>query len=318
MKILIVCTELLTQSELLAAELVKLGYNPEVTQSLHPARLILNRYDVVHFVENQYTFSLQKLLFILTAKSLQIPNLLTCYSFKKQTKTLEKFLTLFDAITCSSVTDLKKLRHFSGSKIILPIIPNCLTATKPEEKVLQLSFVLPINADFDELQVHQNQFDHLNENFFYVDATTLTKLGSGSKIRKSWDAFTSKNVFARRFILITEKSTLENILQTENCRTLLSWTEINSLQFANWIERSLKTNLVLVMNEQQATGFAPFWQNGKNCVITTNYKLIHQKIIPDAKQNLSSVIDEKLNDLARIYLKISQLKYSLLKRNQAS
>ncbi len=318
MKILIVCTDLLTQAELLAAELVKLGYNPEVTQSLHPARLILNRYDVIHFIEKQYTFSLQRLLFILTAKSLRIPNLLTCYSFRKQTKALAHSLALFDALTCSSVTDLKKLRHFNGSKIILPFIPNNLSATKSEEKVSPLSFVLPVTSAFIELHIFKNRFGHLNENFFYVDATTLAKLSSSSKIRKYWDAFTSRNTFAKQFILITEKSTLENILHTENCRILLSWTEIDNLQFAIWIEHSLKTNSVLVMNEQQATGFAPFWQNGKNCIITNNCKSILQKIMTDTQQNLSPVIDEKLNDLARIYLKISQLKYSLLKRNQAS
>ncbi len=318
MKILIACTDLISQAELLAAELTKLGYNPEVTQSLHPARLILNRYDVVHYIENQYTFSLQRLLFILTAKSLQIPNLLTCYSFKKQTKTLEKSLALFDAMTCSSVTELKKLRHFSGPKIILPYIPNSQSATQARETASPLSFVLPVTAAFDDLHVFKNQFNHLNENFFYVDTTNLTKLGSSSKVRKSWDAFTSKNAFAKQFILITEKSTLENILQTEHCRILLSWTEIDHLKFASWIEYSLKTNSVLVMNEQQATGFAPFWQSGKNCILTSDLKAIHQKIVADTKQNLSPIVDEKLNDLARIYLKISQLKYSLLKRNQAS
>ena len=315
MKILIVCNNLLSQAELLAAELTKLGYNPEVTQSLHPARLILNRYDVVHFVENQYTFSLQRLLFILTAKSLQIPSLLTCYSFKKQTKALEHSLALFDAITCSTVTDLKKLRHFSGSKIILPYIPAVQAAVKTEEKTSSLSFVLPVVSTFEELYFLK---DSPTEDLIHINAISLVKLSSSSKVRKSWDAFMSRNAFAKRFILITEKSTLENILLTENCRILLSWTEINSLQFACWIEYSLKTNAVLVMNEQQATGFAPFWQNGKNCIITNNSKSIHQKIVPDAKQNLSPVIDEKLNDLARIYLKISELKYSLLKRNQAS
>lgn len=318
MKILIVCTDLLTQAELLATELTKLGYSPEVTQSLHPARLILNRYDVVHFIENHYTFSLQRLLLILTAKSLQIPNLLTCYSFKKQTKTSEHSLALFDAMTCSSVTDLKKLRHFSGSKIILPYIPNTHSVIKSEEKTSPLSFILPVTATFDELHIFKSKFDHLTENFFYVDATNLTTLGTSSKIRKSWDVFTSKNTFAKRFILITEKSTLEKILQTEHCRILLSWIDINSPQFADWITYSLKTNSSLVINEQQATGFSPFWQNGKNCIITNDLKTIHQKIVTDTKQNLNPVIDEKLNDLARIYLKISQLKYSLLKRNQAS
>lgn len=318
MKILIVCTDLLSQAELLAAELVKLGYNPEVTQSLHPARLILNRYDVIHFVENQYSFSLQKLLFLLTAKSLQIPKLLTCYNFKKQNKAFEQSLTLYNAITCSSVTELKKIRHFNGPKIILPFIPNHRTKVQVEEKASPLSFVLPLTAGFEELLVYKNQFDQSEENFIYVDATALTKFGSSSKIRKSWDAFTSKNIFAKRFVLITEKPTLENVLQTENCRILLSWSDVDSLHLADWIDHSLKTNSILVINEQQATGFAPFWQTGKNCIITNNHKLIHQKLVSGVQQNLSPVIDDKINDLARVYLKMSQLKFSLLKRNQAS
>ncbi len=316
MKILIVGTDLLSQAELLATELNKLGYHSEVTENPHPARLILNRYDVIHFVDNQYEMSLKKLLFILTAKSLQIPILLTNYSFKKHNKAIEKSLALFDAITCSSVSDLKKIRHFSGSKIILPYIPNYQSLPKSEEKPLNLSFVFPVIKSFDELLVFKDQPDLLDDSFFYVDVTSIVNVSS--KMRKSWDAFKSQNMFAQRFALITEKLTLENILQTENCRILLNFTEIDSPQFANWIECSQKTNSFLVMNEQQATGFAPFWQHGKNCIIANNFKAIHQEIRPDSKLKINVVIDEKINDLARTYLKISQKKYSLLRRNQAS
>ncbi len=316
MKILIVCTDLLSQAELLATELYKLGYHSEVTQNLHPARLILNRYDVIHFVDHHYEMNLKKLLFVLTAKSLQIPILLTSYSFKKESKTLAKSLSLFDAITCSSVSDLKKIRHFSGSKIILPYIPNDQIVSKSQDNSSNLSFVLPVIKNFDDLLVFKDLPSPLNDKFFYVDATSIVNLSS--KMRKSWEVFKSHNIFTQKFVLITEKLTLENILQTENCRILLNLTEIDSPGFAKWIEHSQKTNSFLVMNEQQATGFAPFWQHGKNCIISNNFKTIDQEIHPDPKLKINVIIDEKINDLARTYLKISQKKYSLLRRNQAS
>ena len=70
MKVLIVCPKVNDQVQFLANELEKMSLHIEIAESVHPLRILLNKYDLIHFIHNDSSIDLKTVLSAWSAKAL--------------------------------------------------------------------------------------------------------------------------------------------------------------------------------------------------------------------------------------------------------
>lgn len=326
MKILIVCQKLNDQVQFLAHELEKMSIHVELTDKLHPVRLILNKYNLIHFIHNDAAIDLKTVLSAWSAKTLGIATLFTTYSRLKPSLLHEFEFNFFDAITLPYISELKKMRFFSGQKMILPYFPNKDLLGQKEIFQNQPQFVFPILQDFEDLlKINFSALTALSglQNI-YVGAHLLRQKKSASVVRKEWMTFVKKNSQFKNFKLFTERSTLHEVLSDNTTYTFIHHLDLSSDQVCEWMETALVYNNFLILHEDQGTGFSHFWKTEKNCFIysprissSVQYHSINTLIEKNpSPEKLSfefrSSLDVKLNDLARLYTKIVAKKASLM------
>lgn len=326
MKVLIVCQKLNDQVQLLAHELEKMSIQIELIDSLHPVRLLLNKYDLIHFIHNDTSIDLKTALSAWSAKALGVATLLTTYSRIEPSLLQELEFNLFDAVTLPYISELKKMRFFNGQKIILPYLPLKDSVSKKTVTTTESQFIFPVLKSFDDLlKINFTALTSLREKKgLYVDAHQLknTKL-KGSSLRKAWTAFVKEHPQFAEFNLFTERTTLYEVLSENASYTFLQHLDLSSDQVAEWIETALAFHNFLVLHEDQATGFSNLWKTEKNCLIYSprlsvgaQYHTLNKFIEANSRPqkldfDFRSSLDIKLNELARLYTKVAALKTSL-------
>lgn len=338
MKVLIVSPNINDQIQFLAHELEKIGLDIELIDTVHPVRLILNKYDLIHFIHDELNLALNlKTIFAAwSAKSFGIATLLTTYSRLKPNALQKIELGLFDAISLPCISELKKIRFFNGQKIILPYFPQPdgkfkIHSTSSEKK----QFVFPVLDRFEDLlKINFNTLSFIKEDHdFYVDAHELRSQQNSSQIRKNWQKFILKNKQFKNFNLFTEKTTLLDVIKQHPSYTFINHLDLNSLQVGFWMDTAMKYNNLMILNEDQGTGFSDLWKTEKNCFVfshristATQYQFLnhfinespHSKSTARLPFDFRKSLDLKLNELARLYTKILTQKTSLMHHNSVN
>ena len=329
MKILIVCPHNNDQVQFLASELEKMSLQVEITESVHPIRLLLNKYDLVHFIHNDPSISLKTVLSAWSAKAIGVATILTTYCRLEPGMLQEFEFNFFDAITLPYISELKKMRFYRGQKLILPSFPANNIFPKNDLIPETQQFIFPVLKSFDDLlKINLQALPTLNEQpNLYIDAHLLRSkkdAGQSSSIRKNWSAFVKKNPQYTNFKLFTELSTLKDVLDENSSYTFIHHLELSSEQVAFWMETALIYNNFLVLHEDQGTGFANFWKTEKNCFIYSprvsvaiqlhaiDRFISEQKSPAKLSFDFKSSLDIKLNELARLYTKIVSQRASLI------
>ncbi len=333
MKVLIVCPQINDQVQFLASELEKMSLHIEITDSVHPLRLVLNKYDLIHFIHNDPNINLKTVLSAWSAKALGAATLLTTYC-RLEPGLLQDFeFNFFDAITLPYISELKKMRFYRGQKLILPSFPANNIVAKKDFSNEVAQFIFPVLKSFDDLlKINFQALPSLKEHQgLYVDAHLLRSKkegGQSSMVRKNWSAFVQKNPQFSNFKLFTELTTLNEVLDENSSYTFIHHLDLSSEQVAFWIESALIYNNFLILHEDQGTGFANFWKTEKNCFIYSprvssaiqlhaidqfiSKQIVEQKSPAKLSFDFKSSLDVKLNELARLYTKIVSQRASLI------
>lgn len=334
MKILIVCPQVNDQVQFLASELEKMSLHIEVTDTVHPLRLALNKYDLIHFIHNDPSINLKTVLSAWSTKALGAATLLSTYC-RLEPGLLQEFeFNFFDAITLPYISELKKMRFYRGQKLILPSIPANNIIRKNEFSFEEPQYVFPVLKSFDDLlKINFHALPSLKEKKnLYIDAHLLRskkERGQSSMIRKNWSAFIKKHPEFTEFKLFTEIATLKEVLDETSSYTFIHHLDLSSEQIAFWMETALIYNNFLILHEDQGTGFANFWKTEKNCFIYSPRlspivqlhaidRLITERKSPDKLSfDFKGSLDVKLNELARLYTKIVSQRASLMQPKSA-
>jgi len=352
MKILIVSPDLDQQTKRLTDELLKTGLEIETIEDLHPLRLMLNHYDLIHFIQPlklKGKLPIQKnelfqLLQSFIAQTIGRPTLMSFHENLIESKLNQTLISSFQAITVGNVGELKKIKNYSGAKMILPYFPDIETKAIASKSVHEsqkninktLNVIVPVYNSFNDL--HRLSWKHIQNNEqtqIYIDARYLKKHFSSSHIRKSWQAFINKNVDFKKFILFNSNETFDDFLIKKNVVSILKHLEISDLEFSYWINSYLNFSNMLILNDEQATGFSSFWKHEKNCFIFNKNQPVQKQyssfcefLKSPATFNFSSTasdiftfqqtIDLKINELTRLYTKLIQQKTSLSYQKSAN
>lgn len=334
MKILIVCPKVNDQVQFLASELEKMSLNVEISENVHPIRILLNKYDLIHFIHNDSRIDLKTVLSAWSAKALGVATILTTYSRLEPGMMQEFEFNFFDSITLPYISELKKMRFYRGPKLILPSFPAADLITKKTFSFDQKQFIFPVVKSFDDLlKINFQALPVLKEqDGLYVDAHMLRSkkvAGQSSALRKSWTAFVKKNPQFKDFKLFTEVTTLNEVLNESSSYTFIHHLDLSSEQVAFWMGTALTYNNFLVLHEDQGTGLSNFWKTEKNCFIysprlsaATQLHAINSFLETHnspAKLHFDfrSALDLKLNELARLYTKIVSQRASLMQPDSA-
>jgi hypothetical protein len=306
-----------SQAEILCAELEKMGHSVEWSNQTHPARLFLNKYDVIHILTESMPLSWKNFWIVAAAKALALPVVVTSYAVQILS---EPFATVanmqlgyFDAMSVPEAYEIKNLRSFNQSKFILPAFTytqKLMTQKKSDET----NVIFHLENNFEELPAHK----WILQNNVFINATQLSKNKTQAQIRKSWTAFLKKNSTYQNAILISNENNLLKLMRESRCLFLVNYLKIHSVNLANIIENCIAHKTVLVLNEGQASGSPQIWTDNKNGLIQNFeksflYQLSFTEVVEKA-QNFrfekieSSFYESKLNELSRLYVKIKNQK----------
>lgn len=306
-----------SQAQILCAELEKSGHTVEWSNQTHPARLLLNKYDVIHILTDTLPLAWKSYLLVLAAKTLNISVVVSSYDFVPQTQkknlTFKLQSTLFDSFSVPEISEIKYIREFTKSKWILPALPQ-VTVPQNILKSNDTCIVFHVDQKFDELP---DLKWNLSENI-YIDGTEVLQNKNRIQARKIWAQFIHRNPLYKNAMLILSKNNLYKILSENKSILIANYLKNSTLAFVKLIELCVKSNSVLVLNESQACGLANLWTSKKNAIILNydksfTYELTLSELIIDSKKIQFEKIDPakyetKINEISRLYFNLSQQK----------
>lgn len=313
-----------SQSELLCTELEKSGHTVEWSNQTHPARLLLNKYDILHILTEIMPLTWKSFWLVAAAKALGIPVVVSSFGSQNLSAplaTVANFqLSYFDAMSVSEAGEIKNLRPFHHSKFIfsalfkLPVQKLKKNVDMSIENSSVAHIIFHVTKDFSDLPLHKWSLDKN----IYIDGTKLALQKTQSEIRKMWDSYQTKNPIYKNAILILNSSNLNKILADNHSLFLINYLKLNSLELLALIENCLQTCTVLVLNENQASGHSEMWSSGRNGIVQNfeksfTYQLSFTEMIEKSltvgfeKMN-TEFYESKINELSRIYAKIKTQK----------
>jgi hypothetical protein len=309
-----------SQADIISTELEKAGHLVEWSNQTHPARLLLNKYDVVHILTESLPLSWKNFWIAAAAKALNIPVVVSSYSttghqIPPAIQQMTRFqLNYFDALSVPEAGEIKNLRLFNHSKFIWPAFvrlssPRLKTVTSND-----INLIFHVTNSFDELPVTKWTLDETT----YVDGSRLTANKSISELRKLWNRFIEKNRTYKNAILILNSSNLKKIMTENKSVVLINYLQLHSVELAGLIENCLELKCVLALNESQASGFPQLWTASKNGLVQNfeksfTYQLSLTELLDKAQKIKTdnfdnSIYETKINELSRLYAKIKNQK----------
>lgn len=222
-----------------------------------------------------------------------------------------------DAISVSQTNHLKYYRAVAGNKFIMPAWPRCETTMRPSA-FKHKAFFVPIVESFDEV------FDYTTDELIYFDGHILLKEFSALQLRKKWtDLVNRGKISAQSHLLLSDKK-LNEILNEGQLTVILAQSKRTHTNFTEWLGRTLNKKNLIVLNENQSTGFSQHWTSGQNCLVVAANETFQniQFNLTDKNFQCSScrpieLYDGIVNELSRLYSKLSQQKTTLLTSRSA-
>ncbi len=310
-------------TKVMAEQLELLGFQTEQTATINLPRLILNPYQVIHFIVSSLPLSWNEVFCMSAAKALGKAVVLSVLN-APLTANLQNYQHLSfnnpDALTVSQTNYLKLFRSKTGNKMIIPTLFESNSEIEAQPRAIE-GFVFPLQKNLEEgLQLH-------TEKSVYFDARKLLEKMTSSQLRKSWNELLRENKIPANYELVLSESKMQAVLEGPPLGLLVAASDIKHSEFTHWFELALKNNHLLILNQFQATGFSKHWTSGQNCLVTTSANWIDElnshmgdslfnKPFLSKKLNQTS-LDSLFNDLSRLYLKIIYQKTSLIDSDSA-
>ncbi len=310
-------------TKVMAEQLELLGFQTEQTSVLNVPRLILNSYQIIHFIIPALPLSWNEVLCMTAAKALGKAVVLSVLDAPPATSLQNLSWNNPDALTVSQTNYLKLFRSKTGNKMIIPsLFENQFIKTEPVAQVSAITgFVFPLHKDLHEgLQLETDKP-------VYFDGRKLAEGTSSSQLRKQWNELLVQNRIRPTYELILSDEKMQILLSSSSLGLLVASENLSHSEFTTWFEIALKNNHLLVLNQFQATGFSNHWTSGQNCLVTTSVNWVKElnnhmndDVFKTAFSNKSisqSSLDSLFNDLSRLYLKIIYQKTSLIDSGSA-
>lgn len=309
-----------SQADIISTELEKAGHIVEWSNQTHPARLLLNKYDVVHILTESLPLSWKNFWIAAAAKALNVPVIVSSYSTTQQqlssaTQQMIRFqLSYFDALSVPEAGEIKNLRLFNHSKFIWPAFIRTKNPRLKPATSNDINLIFHVTKSFEELPSTKWTLDDAT----YIDGTQLTANKSISELRKIWNQFIEKNRTYKNTILVLNSANLKKIMTETKSVVLINYLQLHSVELAGLIENCLDNNCVLALNESQASGFPQLWTASKNGLVQNfeksfTYQLSLTELL-DKAQSIqtdnfdNSIYETKINELSRLYAKIKNQK----------
>ena len=147
-----------SQAEILCAELEKMNHTVEWSNQTHPARLFLNKYDVIHILTESMPLSWKNFWIVAAAKTLNIPVVVSSYAVQILSEPLATVANLqlgyFDAMSVPEAYEIKNLRPFNHSKFILSAFVRAQKFTT-QKKSDETNIIFHLENNFEELPAHK-------------------------------------------------------------------------------------------------------------------------------------------------------------------
>jgi len=313
----------------IADQLDTLGYRVEQTQIITIPRLILNSYNVIHFIIDQLPLTVNELFCLSSAKALGKAVVISVLNAKPSDKnfllTAKSTFTswmLPDAITVSQTNHLKIFRDFTAQKMIVPTLFQIKTVPKTEKSEQSIvGFLFPLFENLDEaLQL-------ISEKPVYFDGRKLLEKFSSSQLRKKWTALLATKKIPLNYHLVLSDKKIKSLLECEPLGLVVASHHMQPTEFANWVQASLDHPHLLILNQYQATGFSNHWTSGYNCFVTSSHHWLRdlnanmEHLVfnqPFAIADITKTsVDSLFNELSRLYTKIINQNTSLIDSDSA-
>ncbi len=310
-------------TKVMAEQLELLGFQTEQTSVINVPRLMLNSYQIIHFIIPALPLSWNEVLCMTAAKALGKAVVLSVLDAPPATSLQNLSWNNPDALTVSQTNYLKLFRSKTGNKMIIPsLFENQFVKTEPVAQPSAITgFAFPLLKDLHEgLQLETDKP-------VYFDGRKLVEGTSSSQLRKQWNELLIQNRIRPNYELILSDEKMQILLSSSSLGLLVASENLSHSEFTKWFEIALKNNHLLVLNQFQATGFSNHWTSGQNCLVITSINWVKElnnhmddEIFNTAFTNKSisqSSLDSLFNDLSRLYLKIIYQKTSLIDSGSA-
>lgn len=313
-------------TKVMAEQLDLLGFQTEQTSVINIPRLLLNSYQVIHFVVPTLPLSWNEVLCMTAAKALGKAVVLSLLDAPAVTnfKTVQNLnLNNPDALTVSQTNYLKLFRSKTGNKMIIPSLFESQFAKFESVKSPSAvtGFVFPLSKNLHE------GLELQTDKPVYFDGRRLVANTASSQLRKQWNELLVQNKIRPNYELILSEEKMQNLLVGDPLALIVARENLPHNEFTKWFEIAMNNNHLLVLNHFQATGFSSHWTSGQNCLVTTSENWVKElnghlgdsifNTVYTSKSLSQSSLDLIFNDLSRLYLKIIYQKTSLIDSGSA-
>lgn len=306
-------------AQILADQLEIIGYRTEQTTSINIPRLVLNPYNIIHFIISELPMSWNEILCLGAAKTLGKAVVVSLLN--APTKMGLSFnWTEPDGLTVSQTNYLKLFRQKTAKKMIIPKLFANETVKSTNTTSVE-GFLVPLLTQLEE------SLDFKINSPVFFDGRNLLKRHSASQLRRRWTDLLSQEKIKSNYQLILSDEKIESLLHDQTLALGLAAPLLKHIEFTNWIKLAIQHRHLPVINHFQATGFSSHWTSGHNCLVLSSADWIDElngkqdqlvfknEIVQSNLQQAS--LDPIINDLSRLYTKILHQKTSLLDSDSA-
>ena len=298
---------------LLSEQLQFAGHQVDICHSLNIPRLILNSYQTVHMVIENLPITANEALHFGICKALRKN---TVVSVLNSDRNLRKAFLNFvkpDAISVSQTNHLRHYRSVGVNKFVLPAFPKNEGNAK-KSAFSHEAFLIPLNQTIEEALKFK-----IDSTVYFDGRSLLNKKTNSTQLRKKWSELSSQNKIKSDYHLILSENKIKELIEEQNLSVVLADPTLNQTQFTGWLNQVLNQNCLVILNEFQATGFSNYWASGRNCMVIPCNKwtdhlseLNMKKDFVCSSYKASELFEPTVNELSRLYSKLSQQKTSLL------
>lgn len=304
-------------ANLLSEQLQQLGLNVEVSHNLNIPRLVLNSYQTVHFITEELPLNVNELFHLAICKAIGKSTVLSVLNSDKKINRNLLSLISPDALSVSQTNHLKLYRSIACNKFIFSAFPKTPTTHK-KQAFKHEAYLIPLHSKLDEA------FGFNIDDAIYFDGRSLLEKYTSAQLRKKWNELIAARKVNEKHILILSDSKISQIISEGSLSIVLASSHFKHTEFTQWLNLSMNSNNLIILNEYQATGFSYYWTSGHNCRVVPATNWIQQLELTEPIHNINAsnfksaeLFEPTVNELSRLYSKLWHQKTSLLTSQSA-
>lgn len=298
---------------ILAEQLEHSGHQVDIANTLNIPRLILNSYETVHMVIENLPMTPNEAVHLGICKALGKNTLVSVLNSDRNLK--KGFLNFVkpDAISVSQTNHFKHYRGIAANKFVLPAF---LKKENPARKSAfkHEAFLIPLSQKLEEAFAF-----NINSTVYFDGRTLLNKKTNSIQLRKKWNDLVAAHAIKEDYHLILSDNKIKELIEEPGLSVVLADSSLSHTEFTSWLNLVLNKNNLVILNEYQATGFSSYWTSGRNCMVVPVQNWVNSIAELDMSKELtcttykaSELFEPAVNELSRLYSKLSQQKTTLL------